>query len=156
MFAVIYLTPKVMLKVSLVVCFLTAGLMAIEADNSPYMLYTCSFMFGMAISSQYGSMYSWCAEHMDVVVRNLLPFAVVKIKRSLYPAGWQRFSLLRWLLIGNHHQSKSLWIHLQICPPHVHLALQLVLCCPDMGHGNRSPHPICKTKCGQSWKCCQI
>ena len=65
--AVNFMTPKLMLKFSLILCTLSTLLLSIEADNSVTLLYICTALFGFAISWQWGSAFTWSAENLDVV-----------------------------------------------------------------------------------------
>ncbi len=61
------MSPKMMIKTSILICLIcTVGLSA-EADSSANLLYVCAAMFGMSVSWQYGAGFSWAAENMDVV-----------------------------------------------------------------------------------------
>ena len=42
-------------------------LLSLEADQSTELLYACAALFGFAISWQWGSAFSWCAQYIDVV-----------------------------------------------------------------------------------------
>ena len=65
--AVNFMTPKLMLKFSLILCTLSTLLLSLEADNSVTLLYICTALFGFAVSWQWGSAFSWSAENLDVV-----------------------------------------------------------------------------------------
>ena len=67
---VYFIQPKYLLRTSLVLCLIVASVILMVADQSANILFLCAGVFGMSVSWQFGSMYSWCAEHMDVVVIN--------------------------------------------------------------------------------------
>lgn len=65
--AVKLMKPTLMLKTSLVTCFLSTALISWQGDQSAFLLYTGASLFGFAVSWQYGSAFSWAAQFMDVV-----------------------------------------------------------------------------------------
>ena len=62
-----YLKPKLMLKISLILCFIATILLSLESDQSSTLLYACAAIFGFAVSWQFASTFSWIALHMDLV-----------------------------------------------------------------------------------------
>ena len=62
-----YLKPKLMLKISLILCLMATTLLSLESDQSPTLLYICAAIFGFAVSWQFASTFSWIALHMDLV-----------------------------------------------------------------------------------------
>ena len=66
-FFVQFMTPKAMLKVSLLLCFVVGLTITYIGPYSANFLFLSVLMFGFAVSWQYGSMFSYCSEHMDLV-----------------------------------------------------------------------------------------
>ncbi len=61
--------PKLMLKLCVPACLICSVSVAFFADTSATVLYVLCFMYGVSIAWQFGSMYSWLAKYMDLVVR---------------------------------------------------------------------------------------
>ena len=66
-FVVSLVSPKTMIRVSLILCTLSTLLLSIEAEKSSTLLFVSASIYGFAISWQYASAYSWTAENIDVV-----------------------------------------------------------------------------------------
>ena len=68
MFIVDKFSPRVMLKYSTISCFIASLLIAVKGDESATFLFGGAFIFGFAVSWQFGAAFSWAAEHVDVAV----------------------------------------------------------------------------------------
>ena len=66
-FLVQYISPKKMLKISLSCSCLMTVILTLMSTYSASFLYLSVLLYGLALSWQFGSMYSWCSEHMDLV-----------------------------------------------------------------------------------------
>lgn len=60
--------PKLMLKMSLIMCLFSSIVISIFASESQLILVGCAGFYGFAISWQLGAAYSWAAKYLDVVV----------------------------------------------------------------------------------------
>lgn len=64
-----YLLPaRLMVKVATVSCLAASAAVAAVAARSAEALWAAAFCYGLSISWQFGSMYSWLAKFMDLVV----------------------------------------------------------------------------------------
>ena len=68
MFASYAFPPTLLLKSSICLSLLTGIVISARAGDSAGVLRACAATFGLAISWQFGAMYSFLAEKMDVVV----------------------------------------------------------------------------------------
>ena len=69
-----FLRPRAMLAASTSSCLVSSLGIAMLADQNRDLCYALTFVFGFSISWQYGSMYSWLARHMDLVVSRVANF----------------------------------------------------------------------------------
>ena len=69
MIVVIAMLPKLMLIVSVVVCFLATILISTEGGETANFLFAGAGLYGFGVSWMYGAGVAWTAEHMDIVVR---------------------------------------------------------------------------------------
>ncbi|XP_059093084.1 sodium-dependent glucose transporter 1-like isoform X2 [Tigriopus californicus] len=60
-------SPKLMLKISLAICFPASLFTSIFAAKSQLLFVSCAGVYGFAISWQFGAAYSWAAKYLDVV-----------------------------------------------------------------------------------------
>ncbi len=74
--ATFFLRPQVMvIAATTAVVASSAGIAAFASFNRD-LYYALTFVFGFSISWQYGSMYSWLAKHMDLVVSHFIKYLI--------------------------------------------------------------------------------
>ncbi len=69
-----FLAPQVMIVAATAALVASSVGIAAFANFNVDLYYALTFVFGFSLSWQYGSMYSWLAKHMDLVVSSILRY----------------------------------------------------------------------------------